>query len=112
MDDRNDRDIVRMEGKIEALTGVVNAFQIDMTNQIAELRTLVQNKREMCPFREEISRSSNNRAEIEELEKRVHALEIAGAMASGRAGALGGLAGGSIVGIVIYLIETLGARGL
>lgn len=76
----------------------------------ARLEIQVANESAMCPFRESISRSSNNvvrlgeaEARIDRIEEKTHALELQFA----KAGVISGAAGGGIfsaVGVVVFTI--------
>lgn len=104
----DDAECQRIESGIRALTDKFGAFQLEISQRLTRLEQQVANEGALCPFRESISRASNNIKRIEELEEelekangRVRELELAMA----RSSVLAGAAGGGIftaVGAVIY----------
>jgi len=73
-----------------------------LTEQVAQLRTLVETEADRCPYREDIARASNNIKRVEEIENKVeqNSLNIAKLIGSG-------LAGGGIVALAQLLIDLL-----
>lgn len=94
-----ERDIAR----IEAQMAEVNERLAALEEQVTEIRMLVRAQGATCPYRDDIVRARNHIQRLTDIEKRVHDLELAMA----RSGAIGGIAGGGIVGII-----TMGLFGL
>jgi len=83
----------------------------ELQGHVARLTTLIETEGERCPYREAIARASNNRrqiekntADIEEVEKRVNALDVSTARMLVMLTGSGGL-GGAIVAAVMSLLS-------
>ena len=100
----------KINQRIGELTTAINEHKVEMSNRLGRLEQQVSNEGALCPFREAISRSSNNvmraelaHAHIDSVEDKMHALELQFA----RAGIVSGAAGGGIfsaVGLVVFAI--------
>ena len=107
-DPRSNRsDMQRIEAQLAALAESFSRWQLTITQRLAEVGVLVSNKRDLCPFREDIAQAANHVRRLEALEKgqadqgkTIHQMQIDAA----RSGALGGLAGGGVVTIVAGII--------
>lgn len=95
-----DKDIARLERQIDKLAQAFDTFQADVIYKLSEVQTLVQHKRDMCPFREDIARAQNNNVHISDLESRVRALE--------KSAATTGMLGGGAVGVVVTVVYGVG----
>jgi peptidoglycan hydrolase CwlO-like protein len=117
----NRRCIQAMQGSLGSLAdGVTNLRQdigqisnaIDETNaRLIRVEVKVESKRDLCPFREDISRASNNIRRLEHseerldgFEKRMRELEVAMA----RSGFLSGAAGSGVVAAIGGLLYGIG----
>ncbi len=100
----DDRDLERIENRLSAIDEMLRAFQISVEKKLSELSTKVDAEASNCPYREKIARAANNIARLEQLEKRLHELELAAA----RAGAIGGGTAGAVIAAVYALGKLLG----
>ena len=100
----------RINNSIDGLAKTVGALQLDLSNRMTKLEQHVANEGALCPFRESISRSSNNLARIDlaaarldHVEDKIHALELQFA----KAGIISGAAGGGVfsaVGVIVFAV--------
>ena len=103
----NQSDMQRIEAQLAALSDSFSRWQLTITQRLAEVGVLVSNKRELCPFREDIAQAANHVRRLENLEqcqidqgKTIQQMQIDAA----RSGALGGLAGGGVVTVIAGII--------
>ena len=99
-----DRDITRIEDHLTALTSQTREWQVNMTREMSELKTLVAQHPFLCPYREKISTIETHSKRIDTLELSVHDLQIMVA----QSGAVGGLAGGGVVTVVAGVVFGVG----
>ena len=81
---------------IDKLASAINEFKLVTSERLTAVEVKVANKKELCPWREDIARFEENGLKLESIETRLHAIELTIA----RAGLGGGLAGGGIVGVI------------
>lgn len=99
---------------IRVLAERVGDFQLEISQRLSKLEQQVANEGALCPWREAISRASNNlgrlanaETKIDAVEDKVHTLEITIV----KAGLLSGAAGGGIFSAVSAGIFAIG-RGV
>lgn len=95
-----DRDITRLEGQIAGLVTDVRGIM----QEISEIKTLVREHPVLCPYRESIASVALNARDIAALQAKVRDLELAVA----RSGAIGGLAGGGVVSLIVTVVFGIG----
>lgn len=71
---------------------------------IARLQTLIETEAQRCPYREEISRASNNHHRLQRVESDIDELQKAAAIS----GAMGGGAAGLVAAVVVGIGKVLG----
>lgn len=71
----------------------------ELASEIAALRALIETEGMRCPYREAISKASNNADKLKSLESRVHAVELRIAAGVIAGGGTGGVV--SIIGMVL-----------
>jgi len=96
--------------QIKESLGEITRTLSTVQQAVARLENQVSNEAALCPFREVISRASNNVARlafaetrVDHIEEKMHALELQFA----KAGIISGAAGGGVfsaVGVVVFAI--------
>ena len=103
-------DYERIGKQIGELIKSVHESQVSTAERLSALEGQVKSESALCPFRESIARADNNvarlgltEARIDNVEDKMHALELQFA----KAGIISGAAGGGIfsaVGLVVFAI--------